>query len=371
MDVADIANTDRLRLSHYYATPQEWRAFLSGAFARWPLLTLLGWAGQLRSVHRCRRVLTVRAPLHPGPPPAGELPEEEQALLADKLAAALIADERHREKQAAVAAAVRWLLLGLGGGRAGLAPAGWGGGAACGCGLSGQQSLLTPRLSRPSDPPHTDAARIAATLTPAAPACTHPCPTHSQIDADPDYDLAASLGSRPALRGSPRPRPPSAQDIAAELEASKAAVVQQYGLVRRQAGRAAAGWQALASPACASRAAAAAVPGPACALHNQPPPHPTHIPPQSDEDWEAAKAATVAQQLAAARRAAAPPLPNHVAHGRRLFALLDSALPRDHHGYEVARQQLSVLEGNPGWSQERKMVYAKRLLKRLAATPAA
>lgn len=30
MDVADIANTDRLRLAHYYATPREWRDFLHG-----------------------------------------------------------------------------------------------------------------------------------------------------------------------------------------------------------------------------------------------------------------------------------------------------------------------------------------------------
>ena len=102
-------------------------------------------------------------------------------------------------------------------------------------------------------------------------------------------------------------------------------------------------------------------------LHPTPPaPHP-----QSEEEWEAVKAATVAQQLAAARAAAAPPLPNHLAHARRLYALLDASLPRDHPGYAAARQRLEVLAGNPGWSHERKVVFARRLIKRLAATPAA
>lgn len=58
-------------------------------------------------------------------------------------------------------------------------------------------------------------------------------PPRPQIDADPDYDLAASLGSRPALRGSPRPPPPTAAQIGAALEGSKEAVMAQYGLVSR------------------------------------------------------------------------------------------------------------------------------------------
>jgi hypothetical protein len=40
-----------------------------------------------------------------------------------------------------------------------------------------------------------------------------------QIEADPDYDLMASLGSMPQLRGSrPHPPPPSEEELAAELE---------------------------------------------------------------------------------------------------------------------------------------------------------
>jgi hypothetical protein len=89
---------------------------------------------------------------------------------------------------------------------------------------------------------------------------------------------------------------------------------------------------------------------------------------QTEEEFEAAKAATVRQQQAALRRVAAPPLPDHLAHERRLTALLHKALPRDHPNFRAAESRLAVLQGNPGWSQERKMVFAKRLLKRLSAT---
>lgn len=41
------------------------------------------------------------------------------------------------------------------------------------------------------------------------------------------------------------------------------------------------------------------------------------------------------QQLADARVAAAPALPNHLAHERRLLALLDKSLPKDHPNYQV------------------------------------
>lgn len=50
--------------------------------------------------------------------------------------------------------------------------------------------------------------------------------------ADPDYDLPASLGSRPALRGSARPKPPTAEQLRAELEAQKETLMWRYGLVR-------------------------------------------------------------------------------------------------------------------------------------------
>lgn len=53
----------------------------------------------------------------------------------------------------------------------------------------------------------------------------------AQIAADPDYDLPASLGSQPALRGSERPKPPSAEQLRAELEGQKETLMWRYGLV--------------------------------------------------------------------------------------------------------------------------------------------
>lgn len=136
--------------------------------------------------------------------------------------------------------------------------------------------------------------------------------------ADPDYDLPASLGSRPALRGSARPKPPTAEQLRAELEAQKETLMWRYGL--------------------------------------------------SEEEWERARDTTVQQQAAAAHaEACAHPLPNLLALERRLGALLDKAMPRDHPNYSLAKKRLEVLQGNPGWSHERKMVFAKRLIKRLAS----
>lgn len=86
-----------------------------------------------------------------------------------------------------------------------------------------------------------------------------------------------------------------------------------------------------------------------------------------EEEFEAAKAATVRQVALAASRAAAPALPDHHMQARRLTALLDKALPKDHPNYGPAKQRLAVVQGNPGWSQERKMVFTKRLLKRMAS----
>lgn len=53
-----------------------------------------------------------------------------------------------------------------------------------------------------------------------------------QMAADPDYDLPASVGSRPALRGTPRPAPPTVQQLGQALEEQKEALMAQYGLVR-------------------------------------------------------------------------------------------------------------------------------------------
>ncbi|EFN59775.1 expressed protein [Chlorella variabilis] len=201
-DIGDLANSDNLALLKYYVTPQEWRAFSSGS-----------------------------------------MDTEEQNHLLDRLATALIADERHVEKKEAVAAA---------------------------------------------------------------------------IDADPDYDIMASLGSRPQLRGTRRVAPvPPREEVEAEIDASKEMLMEEHSM--------------------------------------------------TEEEFEAAKQATVQQMMAAAHQAAAPVLPNHLSQERRLMALVDKALPRDHPHYAAAKQRIAVLQANPGWSQERKMVFTKRLIKRLAS----
>lgn len=58
----------------------------------------------------------------------------------------------------------------------------------------------------------------------------YPAPA-PQMAADPDYDLPASMGSRPALRGSARPKPPSTEQLRAELEAQKQTLMWRYKLV--------------------------------------------------------------------------------------------------------------------------------------------
>ncbi|PRW60758.1 putative histone H2A variant 3 [Chlorella sorokiniana] len=202
-DIADIANLDNLRLAKYFVTPRQWADFVSG-----------------------------------------KMDEDEQNLLADRMAAAFLADDQYRETQSSV------------------------------------QALMA---------------------------------------ADPDYDLPASMGSRPALRGSARPKPPSAEQLRAELESQKEGLMWQHGL--------------------------------------------------SEEEWERARDATVQQQAAAAHvEACAHPLPNLLALEQRLGQLLDKALPRDHPNYALAKTRLEVLQGNPGWTHERKVVFAKRLIKRLAST---
>ena len=89
--------------------------------------------------------------------------------------------------------------------------------------------------------------------------------------------------------------------------------------------------------------------------------------PQSEQDFETVKAAAVRGHAEALRAAATPPLPNHLVHERRLTRVLERGLPADHPHYATAQKRLAVLQSNPGWSQERKMVFAKRLVKRLVA----
>lgn len=159
--------------------------------------------------------------------------EDEQNALADKLAAALVADEPYRSKEAAVQAAVR-------GGRV---LCGAGEGLGCDGARDGCRQLLG-RAERPQ---------------PTLPV---------QLDADPAYDLGASLSARPQLRGTPRPPPPTAEQLGANLEAQKGLLMEQHGMVRGLAQRERAGW-AVQAPL---RSIAAW--WPVWLVGGRPPPHP-------------------------------------------------------------------------------------------------
>jgi hypothetical protein len=50
----------------------------------------------------------------------------------------------------------------------------------------------------------------------------------------------------------------------------------------------------------------------------------------------------------------------------QLEALLTDSVPRDHPHYPAIKAKLQVLQGNPGWPHERKLVFARRLIKQLA-----
>lgn len=157
MDIADIANTDNLALFKYYVTPQQWDRFCAGAWeGAWVLRRSCRAALALPRCSESIPSLLSAAPTHrspvPRPPPApGDMDEDEQNELADKLAAALVADDRHRARQAGVAAAVRcWP------GVAALCVPG----LAARCGVQGTaQARLPPPLpkhfSLPSPHPHT------------------------------------------------------------------------------------------------------------------------------------------------------------------------------------------------------------------------
>ena len=171
----------------------------------------------------------------------------------------------------------------------------------------------------------------------------------------------ASLGPEPRLRGSPRRQPVlSRKQIEDAIEAKRGELMQQAAMVRAVgAWLRVCGWAEEAEGGCVDRpgrlgggascsgvvppccACRMAMVPPCCALPLTPRACPAR---QTDEEFEAAKAATAAQLLAAAQQAAAPVLPDHIARGRRLAALLDKALPRDHPHYAAARQRLEVLE---------------------------
>lgn len=159
--------------------------------------------------------------------------------------------------------------------------------------------------------------RLAAALTTSPLKKAKEARVEAAIANDPHYDLEASLGSAPALRGSPRPKAPKPAELAADLEAQKEQIMQQMKL--------------------------------------------------TEDEFEAAKQATAQQAAAQAQAAATPVLPDYLRLERRLTALLDRGLPRDHPNYAAAAERLAVVQGNPGWSHERKMVFAKRLIKQMAS----
>lgn len=49
-----------------------------------------------------------------------------------------------------------------------------------------------------------------------------------------------------------------------------------------------------------------------------------------------------------------------------LLSLVNDAVPQDHPHYAAIKSRVQVLLGNPGWPQERKLVFARRLIKHLA-----
>lgn len=164
-------------------------------------------------------------------------------------------------------------------------------------------------------------------------ACTSDAP-RPQIDADPDYDLMASLGSVPQLRGSRRgPPPPSAEELAEELEQLRGQALAS-GMVSK--GMAC---QCLLPSRMACKAAFAAKSSQGACSYMQ---HPSS--PQTDEDFDAAKAEAIPRIRAEWAAAVAPVLPDHLARAARLQKMLDRALPRDHPNYRSAQEKIAVLQ---------------------------
>jgi hypothetical protein len=85
----------------------------------------------------------------------------------------------------------------------------------------------------------------------------------------------------------------------------------------------------------------------------------------SEEEFEAHRAEAVVGFEATTRLA----LEARTAEGlaAELEALVADGLPADHPRLGAARAAVGVLQGNPGWPHERKLVFARRLVKRLAA----
>lgn len=191
-----------------------------------------------------------------------------------------------------------------------------------------------------------------------------------QIDADPDYDIMASLGSRPQLRGTRRVAPvPPREEVEAEIDASKEMLMEEHSMVSMAiAGRQRGACRGLSLAATAEppnaeqglrwglrRAGPGRAAGKRCCSTQRRAHHSCTVPltrtappctavPQTEEEFEAAKQATVQQMMAAAHQAAAPVLPNHLSQERRLMALVDKALPRDHPHYAAAKQRIAVLQ---------------------------
>ncbi len=52
---------------------------------------------------------------------------------------------------------------------------------------------------------------------------------------------------------------------------------------------------------------------------------------------------------------------------QELSALLDASVPSDHPMYGLIRKKVEVLQGNPGWPHNKKVVVIKRMIKDMTA----
>jgi hypothetical protein len=74
--------------------------------------------------------------------------------------------------------------------------------------------------------------------------------------------------------------------------------------------------------------------------------------PQTEEEFDAAKAATVRQLRQAALAASAPFLPDYLALERRLTRVVDKALPPDHPHRATAQQKIAAIQVGGGVGAE-------------------
>lgn len=123
-DIADIANLDHLRLAKYFVTPRQWADFVSGALPASEVAgrRAAGWGPRAHRVSDPFGKGTLQALRKGQPcslscsPPTGKMDEDEQNMLADRMAAAFLADDQYRERQASIESLVSLLVCSGGGG---------------------------------------------------------------------------------------------------------------------------------------------------------------------------------------------------------------------------------------------------------------